>query len=244
MSSAAGGQATLVLVPGLLCDAGVWAEQVEALAADIRVVVAENELLDSLGAMAARILAGTSGSLLVAGHSMGGRVALEVLRQAPARVAALALLDSGCHALPAGEAGERERAARMAFLELARTEGMRAMSERWLQDMVYPARRADQSLTGRIVAMQTRRSPEHLAAQTTALLARPEAGDVLRAANCPVLLLTGSDDRNSPPQANREMAGMVARGSLALLQECGHMAPMERPAQVTVALRSWLATVR
>src|SRR5512139_2440767 len=136
----------LVLVPGLMCDEAVWTHQIAVLGAGRSVQVAEHALSNTLGAMADRILASAAPRFALAGHSMGGRVALEVMARAPGRVTRLALLDTGFEPLAAGEAGERERAGRLRLLALARTQGMRAMAEDWARGMVHPARLADDVL--------------------------------------------------------------------------------------------------
>ena len=121
---------TLLLLPGLLCDEAVWAAQCADLAAiaDCRVPVYRT--LDSIEAMAGNVLAtAPSDTFAMAGHSMGGRVALEVIRRAPERVLRLALLDTGFQALAAGDAGAKERAGRYQLLERACSEGMREMGE-------------------------------------------------------------------------------------------------------------------
>jgi len=134
----------LVLVPGLLCDKAVWKSQVQALKKQAHVQVADHGELDSLGAMAETILASAPPKFAIAGHSMGGRVALEVVRRAASRVTGLALLDTGYTPKPAGEAGDKEAAGRLELLDLARKSGMRAVGERWLQiPMVHAARLKD-----------------------------------------------------------------------------------------------------
>src|SRR5580692_4529481 len=122
----------LVFVPGLLCDQAVWKPQLKALKGQVRMQVADHGELDSLSAMAQKILAEAPPKFAVAGHSMGGRVALEVVRRAGSRVTGLALLDTGYAPLAAGEAGAKEAAARMELLALARQSGMRAVGEVWL----------------------------------------------------------------------------------------------------------------
>jgi pimeloyl-ACP methyl ester carboxylesterase len=230
----------LILVPGFLCDAAVWGEQLPALQALAAVQVAEHGLLDSLAAMAEAILAAAPPRFALAGHSMGGRVALEIYRRAPQRVSRLALLDTGCHALPPGAAGASERSERMALLELARATGMRAMAERWVQTMVHPERLQDQPLLNHIVDMLARRTTQHQQQQVQALLARPEAGPLLPQVRCPTLVLSGREDLNSPPQQNLEMAQLIPGAELAIIEHCGHMSVMEQPAELTRQLGAWL----
>ena len=130
---------TLILLPGLMCDASVWAPQVEALSPQARCLVPDYGLRDSLTAMAQQVLDDAPEErFALAGHSMGGRVALEVLRLAPQRVTHLALLDTGTHPRAAGAEGDKERAGRMALLAVAQAQGMRAMGQQWLRGMVHP----------------------------------------------------------------------------------------------------------
>ncbi len=234
----------LILIPGLLCDATVWAAQIEALADVATARVAEPGACDSLGDMAEAILAQAPPRFAVAGHSMGGRIALELVRRAAGRITGLALLDTDYAPLPCGAAGERERQERHKLLELAHREGMRAVGERWLRiPMVHPDRLRDAELLERILEMIARRTPAQFAAQVRALLARPDAGSLLPMIRCPTLVLCGRDDAWALLAAHRTMAERIPGSMLVSIPECGHMAPLERPAAVSRALRAWLATV-
>jgi pimeloyl-ACP methyl ester carboxylesterase len=231
---------TLLLVPGLLCDAAVWAEQRLALAAGADIVVADHGALDSLPAMAARMLETAPARFAIAGHSMGGRVAFEVLRQAPERVSGLALLDTACRPLARGAEGEQERHGRLALLASARREGMRAMAHTWVQGMVHPRRLDDAALIDAILDMFERKTPDIFAAQIHALLSRPDACGLLADIRCPTLVLCGAQDSWSLPQGHRDMAAAIRGSTLSIIDDCGHMAPMERPAEVSAALAAWL----
>jgi pimeloyl-ACP methyl ester carboxylesterase len=175
----------------------------------------------------------------LAGHSMGGRVALEILRRVPERVVGLAVLDTGFQPRDPGEAGERERAERFALVELARTQGMRAMAHRWVQNMVHPARLSDERLIESIVEMFGRKTPEIFAAQISALLNRPDATSVLSQIRCRTLVVCGREDAWSPLARHRDIAARIAGSTLAIIENCGHMAPMERPEPVTAAMKEW-----
>jgi pimeloyl-ACP methyl ester carboxylesterase len=235
---------TLVLLPGLLCDAAVWAPQREALAGLAHTVVAEYGSADSLTTMAQAVLASVdSPRLAIAGHSMGGRVALEMWRLAPQRVERIALLDTGCHPLPAGAAGERERDGRLALLAVARSDGMRAMARTWAFGMVHPARR-DGPVFDAVVDMFDRRTPEIFAAQIAALLARPDARPLLPSIDVPTLVLTGRQDDWSPPAQHEAMAQAIAGARLAIIEDCGHMSTLEQPGAVSDELALWLAGPR
>ncbi len=231
---------TLVLAPGLMCDATVWQAQIAAFEGQLPIQVINYGLLDSLPAMAAHLLQQAPPRFALAGHSMGGRVALEVMRQimdvAPERVTHLALLDTGCHALPQGEAAENERAMRLGFLRLAQQSGVAAMARSWLRNMVHPDRLSDAPLVDTIVSMFARKPVDVYAAQINALLARPEAFPLLAQIRCPTLVLSGNEDVNSPPAANREMAGAIAGAQLEIIPHCGHMSLQERPEAVNAAL--------
>jgi len=231
---------TLLLVPGLLCDAAVWASQAAALAdiADVR--VANNGDTDSLGGLAETIIAHAPPRFAVAGHSMGGRIALEVARRAPERLIGLALLDTGFEPLASGPAGEREVAGRHALLAKARREGMRSMARTWVQGMVYPPRLTEAALIEPILDMFDRRTPDLFALQIKALLGRPDASSVLSGLTCRTLVVCGREDAWAPPSRHDAMAKMIPHSTLEVIPDCGHMAPMERPQAVTSALRGWL----
>jgi pimeloyl-ACP methyl ester carboxylesterase len=234
----------LVFVPGLLCDQAVWKPQMKALKSQARMQVADHGELDSLSAMAEKILAQAPPKFAVAGHSMGGRVALEVVRRAASRVTGLALLDTGYTPRPAGVAGEKEAAGRHELLDLARQSGMRAVGERWLRiPMVHEARLKDRKLVDSILQMIERRTPEIFAAQIRALLARPDAATLLPMISCPALVLCGQDDAWSPMSTHRVMAQLIPHSTLVGVPECGHMCTMERPDEVSAALGSWLKRV-
>jgi pimeloyl-ACP methyl ester carboxylesterase len=233
--------AQVVLIPGLVCDAVVWEHAAAALGTNARIRIAHHGTLDSLGAMAERVLAETDGDFAIAGHSMGGRVALEIFRRAPERITGMALLDTGVAPLAAGDAGAREKAGRFELLEIARTQGMAAMAARWVQGMVWPPRLVEADLIQGIVAMFARSSAGVFGAQINALLARPDASALLEQIHCPALVLCGAEDSWAPAARHEEMAAQIAGSTLTLVPRCGHMCTLERPEEVTRALVAWRA---
>ncbi len=236
----AGSEMDLLLLPGLMCDAAVWAPllpQVEQIA-ECRIPTYHDAT--SLGAMAERVLADAPARFALAGHSMGGRVALEIVRRAPERVLRLALLDTGCRPRPVGAAGDDEKAKRYALLALARRSGTRAMAREWVKPMVHPERLAARALIDAILDMFERRTADEFAAQIEALLARPDATGLLGSISCPTLVLCGREDGWSTPAQHAEMAALISGARLAVIEHCGHMAPMERPAEVGAELLAWL----
>lgn len=231
----------LLLLPGLMCDRDVFEPLVPALAPHVRCIVAEYHGESSIAAMATRALAAAPSSFAVLGHSMGGRVALEVYRRARERVERIALLDTGYAARPVGEAGKREAEQRGALLAVARLQGMRAMADQWVRiPMVHPARLQDRPLVDAVLTMIGRRTPDEFAAEITALLERPDASSVLAGIVCPSLVLCGRDDAWATVDRHVEMHQLIANSALAVIESCGHMAPMERPAEVAAALVEWL----
>lgn len=235
-----------VLVPGLMCDRAVWQPALDALAARgplPPVTVADPGRADSLGAMAEWVLQQAPPRFALAGHSMGGRIALEVWRRAPQRVTRLALLSTGHAPRDAGLAGEQEALKRHALLAQARRDGVAAMARTWVQGMVAPDRLADGALIERIVAMFARRDADTFGAQIRALLARPAAAPVLATVRVPTLVACGEADAWSPPAQHREILSLLHRGvgRLALIPAAGHMAPMEQPEALAALLADWAA---
>jgi len=230
---------SIVLLPGLLCDDAVWVDQRGALSAIGDCFVPDYGMRDSLGAMAELVLESVPGDrLLVAGHSMGGRVALEVFRRAPERIAGLALLDTGSTPRAAGEAGEHERAQRLRLLELARTQGMRAMGNAWAPGMVN-ADRHDSEVYEAVLQMIERSTSDKFAAQIRALLERPDASALLGEIACPTMVVCGRDDQWSPLARHQEMHAQIRGSKLRVIERSGHMCTMEQPDDVTAVLVEW-----
>jgi pimeloyl-ACP methyl ester carboxylesterase len=231
---------TLVLVPGLMCDQAVWADVLVHLGPLAKgAVVPDHGLCDDIVGMAQQILASVPGPLAVAGHSMGGRVALEMLRLAPQRVRHLALLDTGYLSRPLGAEGEAEAAKRQTLLDVAQNQGVEAMARTWAQGMVHPSRLTDVALMDAIVAMFARRTPAHFACQIRALLARPDATQTLQGIGGPVYLLCGAQDSWSPVAQHQAMANFLPHSVMCVIDSAGHMAPMEQPVAVAQVLAEW-----
>ena len=230
----------LLLLPGLACDAEVWKHQARLLGEIATVQVIDYGASDSIEEMARVTLERSPQRFAVAGHSMGGRVATEIMRRAAQRIRGLALLDTAYKPLQPGEKGEAEKAERAGYVQIAQTEGMRAMARTWLQKMVHPSRLTDKALVESIVEMMGRKSPEIFTGQIKALLGRPDATPVLAAIRCPTLVLCGREDAWSVLDVHRDMAARIPGARLVVIEKCGHMATMERPEAVTAALAEWL----
>ena len=191
--------------------------------------------------MAQAVLARAPERFSIAGHSMGGRVALEVYRQEPQRVERIALLNTGYLPLATGAAGEDETRKRAELVALATSQGMRAMLQQWLPPMIDQRRINDTALVNAIIDMMSRKTPGIFAAQVRALLARPDASAVLEQIHCSALLLTGREDGWSGPAQHAAMSAKVPGSQLVVVPNCGHMSMMERPAEVSAALHAWLS---
>ena len=230
----------LLLVPGLMCDQTVWEPVLPALESRARcTVVAPADVYD-LAQMARQLLLLAPARFALAGHSMGARVALEVLRQAPQRVSRIALLDTGYLARASGAAGEEEARKRQALLDVACQQGVRVMATVWVQGMVHPQRLVDAPLIEQIVAMFERKSADTFARQIRALLGRPDASAVLRTIDVPALVLCGRQDSWAPVVQHQQIHQLIPVATLAVVEDAGHMAPMERPGAVANELLRWL----
>lgn len=228
-------QTELYLLPGLLCDETVWRHQIDHLSDLARISVPDYRDCDSITAMAETVLADAPDSFTVAGHSMGGRVALELFRLAGERVTRIALLDS---ATGPAAAGEEEK--RMGWVELAREEGMAALADTWLPPMIHPDRREDPVFMDSLKTMIGRFTPDQFHGEIRALLERPDATSLLARIHCPALVLCGRQDSWRSPESHAEMAAAIPGAQFEIVEDCGHMAPVEKPEVVTAALRRWL----
>lgn len=227
---------TVILLCGLLCDEVVWEAQAKALRREHDVRVVKFLEQDSMRTMAEHVLKDAPERFALAGHSMGGRVALEVYRRAGERVERLALLDTGYEPAAAGEKDKRA-----ILVNQALQEGIDAIAAAWGLPMLSPEHRNDPRLVQAVFDMVGRMSGEIYAAQTRALLDRPDATEVLKGIACPTLLLCGKEDGWSPPERHQRMAELVPHAILRLIDDCGHMSMMEQPEVVLGALREWLA---
>lgn len=229
---------TVILVPGLLCDGDVWTHQSAALGANYDIIVPDLTRHDSLGGMAAHMLDTAPVRFSIVGHSMGGRVALEVFRLAPERVARLALLDTGVH-----PAGAEELPKRQAMLDISAGQGMTALADAWLPPMVRPGLLdTDPALRATLYAMIERMTPAIHRQQITALVNRLDAAPLLAQIDCPTLVGVGEFDLWSPPDQHVPIADAIAGAKLVVFEGAGHMAPMETPEAVSAALREWMAS--
>jgi pimeloyl-ACP methyl ester carboxylesterase len=229
----------LLFLPGLICDARIYAAQSAAFADSL--AVDSYGLADSLAEMARIALAETdrlgSDRFDLFGHSMGGRVALEVFRQAPQRVRRIALVSTGIHPL-----GPNEAESRAALQAVGHEQGFEALVDHWLPPMVADANRTDPAIYGPMRAMCLSMGQAAFDAQIKALVTRPEVETLLSAITCPALVMTGELDTWAPPAQHADIAARLPNSHLVVVPGAGHMIQAEAPEAVNDAITRWLET--
>lgn len=226
----------LVLLPGLLCGPALWAAQLEALADLTCPRIADLTRDASMAGMAETVLETAPERFALAGLSMGGYVALEIFRRAPERVTRLALLDTSARADDPTRTAERH-----ALLALARRGEFDAVTRRLLPLLIHPDRfENDPALCEAVLGMAQEVGCEAYLRQMDAIMGRPDSRAELPAIRCPTLVLYGAQDERTPPSLHREMAAAIPGARLVVVEACGHLSTMERPGEVSAAMRSWL----
>jgi pimeloyl-ACP methyl ester carboxylesterase len=224
-----------VLVPGLLCSPRLYAGQLPALWRFGPVTVASHHHDESLAAMARRLLAAAPPRFALAGLSMGGYLAFEIMRQAGHRVTRLALLNTSARPDTA-ERSQRRRDQIALTQEGLFSEVVESLCQRW----VPAARRGDAALHQVIRLMAGETGPAAFIRQQTAIMNRPDSRPDLAAIGCPALVVAGADDEVATPAHAAEIADQIPRARLVVIPDCGHLSALEQPAAVTQALVSWL----
>lgn len=225
----------LVLLPGLLLDRRLFAVQIEGLGDVAEITVGDLARHDRIGAQARAVLDAAPPRFALAGLSMGGYVAFEIMRRAPDRVTRLALLDTQARA---DDEAARER--RVAQIALAERGEFAAVKEQLMPGWVHPARRGDGHLVDLLFAIADAIGPEGFVRQQRAIMSRPDSRPVLAAIACPTLVLCGREDATTPVDRHEEMAAAIPDATLVVLPNAAHLTPLERPAAVTAQLRCWL----
>jgi pimeloyl-ACP methyl ester carboxylesterase len=226
----------VVLVPGLCASPRFYAPQLGPLWRFGPVMIADQRRDDSMAAIARRILAAAPPRFALAGHSMGGYIALEIMRQAAARVAKLALLNTAARA-DTPEQTERRRG----LIGLAEGGRFGEVMDLLFPLLVHPSKRNDRELLERAREMAEDTGAEAFVRQQKAIISRPDSLASLGAIRCPTLVLVGDSDQLTPPPRAEEIAAAIQGSRLVIVPECGHMSALERPAAVSVALTQWLA---
>ncbi len=225
----------LLFLPGLLNDASLFEQQVAVLSEMARVEVADLTRSDTIAALARDALAQAPGErFALAGLSMGGYVAMEIMRQAPERVLALALLDTS-----ARPDTRETTVARHELMALAETD-FPAVVERLLPRLSHPDRVDAPEVRGVIQSMASSLGKEVFLRQQRAIIGRIDSRPSLAAIRCPTLVLCGREDIITPPDVHEEIAARVPGARLEIIDACGHLSPLDQPQRVTELLRDWL----
>lgn len=226
----------LVLLPGLLNDAALWAGQIAGVADlvdDIRVPDLTRH--ETIGELADAALAEAPERFALAGLSMGGYVALEIIRRAPERVERLALFDTSARA-----DGDEQRRRRTGLIQLADMGRFKGVTPRLLPLLIHPSRLEDSAVTGPVFEMAARVGRDGFIRQQKAILSRGDSRELLPAIRCPVLVACGRQDQLTPLHLSQEMAAAIPGAVLSVIEECGHLPALERPDVTTGLIRHWL----
>jgi pimeloyl-ACP methyl ester carboxylesterase len=226
---------TLALLSGLLCDAALWSHQTAALGKTVDIVVPDLATHDTIAELARSVLAELPERFSLAGFSMGGYVALEIMRQAPTRVERLALLGTSARADT-----ERQARRRRGLIALSGRGTFKGVTPRLLPRLLHPARLGDAALVEAIEGMAARVGRDGFLNQQRAVLGRVDSRALLPSIRCPALVLCGREDQMTPPDLSEEIAARVPGAGLVMLEKCGHLAPLERPGKTSEALLRWL----
>lgn len=227
----------LVLLPGLLLDAALWQPQLVALAEIADMSVGDLTRGDSMATMAQSVLGAAPPRFALAGLSMGGYVAFEIMRQAPQRVMRLALLDTSARPDTPEQTKERR-----AFINMCQQGQFKGVTPRLLPRWIHPSRLDDKTLTETVMSMTARAGRDVFIRQQTAIIGRPDSRPGLSQIHCPTLVLCGHEDQATPVEMHREMAADIPNARLVVVPECGHLSPLERPEAVNAAMRAWLVS--
>jgi pimeloyl-ACP methyl ester carboxylesterase len=225
----------IVLIPGLTCSARLYAEQIPALWRFGPVTVADHTRDDSMTGIARRILAAAPPRFALAGLSMGGYIAFEIMRQAPERVAKLALLDTGAR----GDTPEQTER-RGIVIGLAKNGRYAEVPDIAFPVYVHRRRHGDAALKRLVRTMADETGVEAFLRQQQAIIGRPDSRPGLGKIACPTLVLVGEGDEATPPELAREIAAGIAGSRLAVIADSGHLSTLEEPQAVTNALVDWL----
>ena len=231
----------LLLLPGLMNDDRVWSKQLTTFSNGRKVVVSRTDGQDNMTLLAQTALATMPiGPFAVAGFSLGGYVALEVFRQAPERVIGIAMVDTG-----ARPDSDQAKAMRQRMIDGVGSGAadFSSVATAFLPRVVHPSKVNDKPLTELLISMAKTIGSAGFVRQQQAAMGRADSRELLAVIFCPALIVCGRQDQIAPQELSEEMAECIPGADLVLLDECGHMAPLERPDSVSAAMQSWLTKV-
>ena len=226
----------IMFVPGLLCTGDLFASQIAHLSNKHRCHVADHATSDTLEGIAGSILQKAPGRFALAGLSMGGYIAFEMIRQAPDRITRLALLDANARA----DRPEQFKQRRV-LMQAAQTVGARAVQGMLLRYLIHTDRLHDRELTSRVLLMADGTGVNAFVRQQQAIMGRPDNRPFLAQIKCPAVIVVGEQDALTPVKVSEEMHAALAGSTLAVIPHCGHLSTMEKPDAVNKILDRWLA---
>ena len=226
---------TLLMLPGLLNTRRLFERQIADLADIVDVIVPELWHRDTMGAIAQDILDAAPPSFALLGFSMGGYVAFEMFRRAPDRIERLALIDTQAARDPPETAARRR-----AFIEQTKLGRFHGIHSTLLPQIIHPSRLEDAAVTQPILDMAKEIGGDGFVREQQAILGRADSRPLLVNIEVPAVVIVGRQDLTTPVHQAEQMATDIANARLVVLEECGHVSPLERPAEVSAALRRWL----
>ena len=226
----------LLFLPGLLNSSKIWRDQVEKLADLTTSIVGDLTVADSISGLAEAVLADAPDRFALAGLSMGGYVAFEIIRTAPDRVERLALLDTTARP----DAAEQS-AKRTVLVAQTRSEGLDPVIPQLLPGFLSPDGAQDPAMVQAVSEMAHEVGAEAFGRQQSAIMGRPDSRPDLPGIACPTLVIVGAEDTMTGGEIAQEMVDGIPGAVLAEIPNAGHLSPLENPEAVTAALREWLA---
>ena len=225
----------LVLLSGLLCDGALWQHQMRALEGTAACHVADTAQHDNIELIARDVLAKAPPQFALAGLSMGGYVAFEIMRQAPERVLKLCLIDTS-----ARPDTDEQRERRRLLLIMAQRGQFKGVTPRLLPLLIHPDRLDDIELTDIITSMAERMGRDAFRNQQTAIMNRIDSRPFLKNIRVPAQVIGGRQDALTPPEIVREIAEGIPNARFDIIEDSGHLPPLEKPDQVNALMRRWL----
>ena len=229
----------LILIPGLLCDFRLWQPQIDAFSDLADIIIGDTFKDDSISGMAKRIIdQAEDDDFALAGLSMGGYVAMEIMRQVPDQVRGLALLDTSAR----GDEDLQKRR-RRGLINLASQGKFFGVTPRLLPMLIHPNHMENQELTDLVVGMAAHVGKERFISQQTAIMNRVDSKKDLTAYSCPTLVICGRQDEITPLPLSEEMASAIPGARLHIIEECGHLTSLEKPEEVNQEMKSWFTSL-
>lgn len=228
----------VVFLPALLCNAGLFIHQIKTMESECDFYVPDLGLDENVSDAAARVLKRAPERFVLGGISMGGYVALEIMRQAPERVRGLILADTNAHADPEAARGKRLKA-----IETAREKGIEPLIKPTLLDIIAPEHRSNDVTRHILERMAELTGVDKYVNEQKTIMSRPDSTASIGKIDCPVLVVGGEKDALSPPDALDAMTRLIPRAAHVVIRNAAHLPPLENPAAFTAALRAFIEKI-